>query len=87
MEGNCVFEYCYFSGNPNVNGNATFIRCNVDGTVTDSESIGGNWFTPWQIVLTCVIIILIAIFSSKMGHTIKEKAIKFLGKGMQLKTH
>ncbi len=88
MEGNCVFEYCYFSGKPEINGNATFIRCNVNGEVTDAESNSSKWFTPFQIILISLgVLILAAIFFGKKLNPLKQKAAKILGNNLQWKTH
>ena len=87
MEGNCIFEYCYFSGKPIVNGNATFVRCNVNGTPLEVSAGSHNWLTLIQYFVSAILLVaLIALIFPYIKKNIKARR-GFNKKDLQWKTH
>ena len=74
MEGNCIFEYCFFSGKPVIKGDATFIKCSINGKMTAIQG-SSSLLTAKQIIWIAIAagIIIILVFSRKIFHTVREK--------------
>ena len=88
MEGNCVFEYCYFSGKPILNGSPTFIRCNVNGTPVEAASGNSRWVTPIKYFVIGLLLVGFVFFLLQLIiKNIRSRRKKFSEKDLQWRTH